>query len=300
MKDKDFYTQGKRIVLLADSGSTKTDWCVAIDGKPVYKCKTSGINPAHQGEAQIRKTLAEELLANFHAEADSLWRDEAEHGMLVNFYGAGCKGANAEFLRALLAGELAVEERNVLVDSDLMAAAKALCFNEEGIACILGTGANSCVFDGEKIVANVPPLGYILGDEGSGAVMGKLLVNAMFKGELPESLVRDFKDYVGLDLDGLIHRVYKEPLANRFLASLSVFVHDHLDCQQIEAIVVDNFNDFFRKNIDRYGRMDLPVNAVGSIAYHFRKQLEKSARRFGYEIGTVLQSPMEGLVKSVG
>lgn len=298
MKDKEFYSYGKRVVLFADSGSTKTDWCLAIEGKPVYKCKTPGINPAHQGEVQIRKTLAEELLVKLQAEAGIQWQ-EAKADIQVDFYGAGCKGANAECMRFLLADELSVEKENVLVDSDLMAAAKSLCFNKEGIACILGTGANSCVFDGERIVANVPPLGYILGDEGSGAVMGKLFVNAMFKGELPESLVSDFKDYVGLDLDGVIRRVYKEPLANRFLASLSVFVHDRLDCPQVEAIVVDNFNDFFRKNIDRYGRKDLTVNAVGSIAYHFRSQLEMSARQFGYEIGTILQSPMEGLVKSV-
>lgn len=286
------------LTLFADSGSTKTDWCLVCGGTPVFRCNTQGINPAHQQEAQIRDVVQRELLLQLRTSAGDLWQEN--HGRTkICFYGAGCRKASADALRVIMAECLSVAVDNVYVDSDMMAAAHALCHGKEGIACILGTGANSCLFDGERIVRNVSPLGYILGDEGSGAVLGKMFVNAVFKGGLPEPVCRDFLDAMHLDVDTVIRRVYREPLANRFLASLSPFIHSHVGVPEVEKLVVDNFVSFFKRNVDMYGRKDLPVNAVGSVAYYYRKQLDAAAGQCGYEIGTVMKSPMEGLVASV-
>lgn len=286
------------LTLFADSGSTKTDWCLVYGGTPVFRCNTQGINPAHQQEAQIRDVVQRELLPQLRASAGDLWQENRGRTK-IRFYGAGCRGASADALRVIITGCLSVAGDDVLVDSDMMAAAHALCHGEEGIACILGTGANSCLFDGERIVRNISPLGYILGDEGSGAVLGKIFVNAVFKGGLPELVCRDFLDETHLDVDTVIRRVYREPLANRFLASLSPFIHRHIDVPEVEKLVVDNFISFFRRNVDMYGRKDLPVSAVGSVAYYYHEQLEAAAGQCGYEIGKVMKSPIEGLVASV-
>ena len=177
-----------------------------------------------------------------------------------------------------------------------MAAAHAVCGTEEGIACILGTGANSCLYDGVKIVRNVSPLGYILGDEGSGAVLGKLFINALFKGDMPENLRTEFLELSGFTLDDIIRRVYREPMANRWLASLSPFIHSHLDSRQVNDLVVANFVDFFKKNVDHYSRKDLPVGAVGSVAYYYKEQLEEAAMRCGYRLGRIVKNPMDILM----
>lgn len=286
------------LTLFADSGSTKTDWCLVSGRQPVFSCHTQGINPAHQTEEQIRNILVRELLMQFRANVAELWH-ESRGNVDVRFYGAGCRGEAAKSLKAILVGCLSVADGKVFVDSDLMAAAHALCGGEEGIACILGTGANSCLFDGEKIVSNISPLGYILGDEGSGAVLGKLFLNAVFKGGLPKTLCEEFFESTNLDLDDIIRRVYKEPLANRFLASLSPFIYKHLDVPELEAIVVENFKAFFVKNVDRYERKDLKVNVVGSVAHYYEKQLVEAARQCGYTVGKIIKSPMEGLVANV-
>ena len=157
--------------------------------------------------------------------------------------------------------------------------------------------ANSCLYDGRRIVANVPPLGYILGDEGSGAVLGRLFVNALFKGGLSESLRDKFLTESGLTLPAIINKVYREPMANRFLASLSMFIHDNLDDEGLENLVVDNFRNFFRRNVKLYGRSELPVGAVGSIAFYYSRQLERAAVLEGFELVKIVKSPMDELVR---
>lgn len=271
------------MMLIADSGSTKTDWAWIENGTIVHRVTTAGINPVHQGEEDIEKVV-EQL---FPRKNTSLkW---------VFFYGAGCipekKGVVEKVLRKVFPDADRIE-----VESDLLGAARAVCQHQEGLACILGTGSNSCLYDGEKIVGNIPPLGYILGDEGSGAVLGKLFLNALFKGALPDGMKEDFLQSSGLSYPEIIQRVYRQPMANRFLASTSLYISEHLDVPALRELVKQNFRDFFHKNIAQYGRHDLPVGAIGSIAYHYRDLLQEVADEEGYKLSTVAKSPMEGLV----
>lgn len=276
--------------LLADSGSTKTDWCVIDGGRVVFRVTGHGINPFQQDFDDIRRIINDELASKLD---DASLIDEVE------FYGAGCRDDKIPELKRIISG-LFVKAAKIEVCSDMLCAARALFGDGEGIACILGTGANSCLYDGKGIVANVPPLGYILGDEGSGAVLGKLFINALFKGGLPERLRDEFLAESGLTLAGIINKVYREPLANRFLAGMSPFIRAHLDDKGVENLVVDNFRLFFRRNVSLYRRPDLPVSAVGSIAFYYEEQLRQAARLEGYEVVKVIKQPMDELVKAAG
>lgn len=279
--------------LLADSGSTKTDWALTHDGEVVCRCNTQGINPFQQDEDTIRGIISTELLPQLPAE-----KPITE----VFFYGAGCRdevcGMMASLIHSAIPSAATVE-----VNSDLLAAARALCGHKSGVACILGTGANSCLYDGTRITANVPPLGYILGDEGSGAVLGRNLVNALYKGRLPEPLLRTFTAETGLTLADVINKVYRQPMANRLLASFSLFVGRHIgEYEELRSLVIDNFRAFFRNNISVYGNSvsdadnRLTVNAIGSMAYYYHKEFSAAAALEGYTVGTVMRSPMSGLV----
>ncbi len=177
-----------------------------------------------------------------------------------------------------------------------MAAARALCGHEQGIACILGTGANSCLYDGEGIVQNTPALGYILGDEGSGAVLGRMFMNAIFKNPAFAAIRDAYLEEQQLTMADVIRRVYREPMANRFLASTSLFIGKHIDNPLLHALVTENFRQFFRRNIVPYGRPELPVHFVGSMASHYQPQLYEAAAAEGFTIGRILKSPMDGLV----
>lgn len=272
--------------LIADSGSTKTDWCLIDGGAVVWRRNTQGINPMVQDAGQIRAVLQDELL---------LYVKDAASVTDIFFYGAGCREDMIPMVKGLL-GSAFPYAGNIFVCSDLLAAARALCGNSEGIACILGTGANSCLYDGRRITANTPALGYILGDEGSGAVLGKLFVNALFKGRLSEDVCKAFEAETQLTMPDIINKVYRMPMPNRFLASLSLFISKHLDEPDLHRLVVDNFRSFFANNIRPYNRPDLPVNAIGSMAYHYRECLEEAARAEEMAIGVVMKSPMEGLV----
>ena len=280
--------------LIADSGSTKTDW-VLVDSKHqevVAEYHSQGINPVHQSEDTIREILASIPLRNATL-LPSGGRTPSPITQ-VFFYGAGCTEAHIPAVRRLLNETFQVTD--VEVNSDLLGAARSLCRKEAGIACILGTGANSCLYDGERIVRNTPALGYILGDEGSGAVLGRLFVNALYKGQLPATLRKSFEHDTGLDLVTIINKVYREPMANRFLASLSTFIGKHLDCEPLRQLVVQNFRKFFRHNLVAYETSHLPVGAVGSIAWYYREQLAEAAAAEGFRLGTVMQSPMKGLI----
>ena len=181
---------------------------------------------------------------------------------------------------------------------DLLAAARALCGKEKGIACILGTGSNSCYYDGEKIVDNVSPLGYILGDEGSGAVLGKLLVGDVLKNQLPKELCDKFLKEYDLDRMKIIEAVYKKPAANRFLASLSPFLNKNIEEPSIHRLVLNAFKAFFVRNIENYENYkSMPVSFVGSVAYYYRDVLAEAAKALDITIGVVIKSPMEGLLK---
>ncbi len=274
-------------ILIADSGSTKTDWiCLTGDDESTQiEVQTVGLNPFHVSDNEIRGVLTHDVLPQL---GDS--KVEA-----VYFYGSGVRPEVEGRVEGLLR-ESFPDAQTVQAHSDLLGACRALCGDEAGIACILGTGANSCVYDGKKIVHNTPALGYILGDEGSGAVLGKHLLHDLYTGVLPHNLRLTFEKEMGLELSEIINKVYREPQANRFLASLSEFIHRHLDEEGIRQMVYNTFSDFINYHVSRYGRHDLPLSFVGSIAFYYQEQLQLIVQMLGYPMGTILKSPLQGLV----
>ena len=274
------------MILIADSGSTKTDWCVAKDGFTVKRFTTQGINPYHQDERRINGIVLDELLPQ---------TGEYKIKKIV-FYGSGCRDETIPTLKNILYSAF---NNNVEVEiySDLLGAARAICGHEEGIACILGTGSNSCLYDGKKIVGNIPPLGYILGDEGSGATLGKIFINEILKNNQMSDLKKEFLQVLQMTEGDIIDRVYRQPMANRFLASLAPFIHSHIERHEVNEIVTENFRQFLLKNVKRYHRDDLQVSFIGSIAWHFKSQLLQSALEENVYVGSVGKSPMDGLLR---
>ena len=222
------------MILIGDSGSTKTDWCIAKEGKSLGRFQTSGINPFQQDRNEIDTALRSEVLPAIGQKASSI--------RAVYFYGAGCTPAKAPMRYEALDSMLPHCDR-IEVAGDMLGAARALCGDSEGIACILGTGSNSCLFDGREIKANVSPLGYLLGDEGSGAVL------------------------------------------------------QHMDIPAVYSLVQNSFDDFLVRNVLRYNRPDLPLHFIGSVAFHYREVLSSIIKKRGLTLGSVLQSPMEGLIQ---
>ena len=273
------------MILIADSGSTKTDWALQSAAGAVARFHTQGINPFHQDRAVIAEILRSELLPQLNPSEVSC----------VCFYGSGVRPELEPVMMALLQ-EAFPQAKQVEAHSDLLGAARALCGHNYGIASILGTGANSCLYDGRRIIQNTPALGYILGDEGSGGVLGKHFLHELYKGVLSEKIRSEFEREYGLTMSDVIQRVYREPMPNRFLASLAPFVHRHLSDAAVNRLVIDNFRDFFRYNIRPY-HLEMPVSFVGSIAWHFRDQLAEAAKAEGFRLGTILQSPIDGLLR---
>ena len=269
---------------IADSGSTKCEWIFG-DGTRILRLRTAGINAVQQSPDAIRAVLAE---------LPPL--DGVEE---LRFYGAGCGDSFPE-ASAVLRRELAARfgpGTAIGLGSDLLGAARALFGRGEGIACILGTGSNSCHCRGGEIVANVPPLGYVLGDEGSGAVLGRNLVNGIFKGMIP--LREEFLHTFALTYAGLIRRVYREPAANRFLASFAPFIRAHLDCAPVREMVVRSFGEFAARNLSGYPA-GLPVAFVGGVAAHFEEPLREAMAAAGREVVRIVCSPAEELWKYHG
>lgn len=276
------------MILIVDSGSTKTDWCFATSATAFKVVHTGGINPAVQAKEEIESTVADML--------SQASRESISCGSVakVSFYGAGCTEAFAPIVGSALRSHFITA--TISVHSDLLAAARALCGTAPGIACILGTGSNSCFYDGHAIVAHTPALGYILGDEGSGAVLGRMFLNAVLKGAMSEEISKDFLEETGLTQTDIINKVYRQPSPNRFLASLSKYISRHLDDAALERLVVENFETFISRNLSNYNAPDNVINAVGSVAFFYKEQLRKAALNKGYEVGHILKSPMEGLL----
>ena len=276
------------MILIADSGSTKIEWCVLDEGKVVAQVFTVGMNAMLLTEEEMAETIKRELMPHI----GGLAIDE------VYYYGAGCLFDNiCNNVRNAISRNLPSASK-IMVDTDLLAAARAVCGNKPGIACILGTGSNSCYYDGEKIVDNVSPLGYILGDEGSGAVLGKLLVGDVLKKQMPQPLIDKFLAQYSLTPQVIIENVYRKPNANRFLASLSPFLAENIEEPSVHRLVLNAFKSFFVRNVENYKNYrELPVNFVGSIAVIYRDVLEEAAKALYITIGDIIKSPMEGLVK---
>jgi N-acetylglucosamine kinase-like BadF-type ATPase len=271
--------------LIADGGSTKTDWCITRHGRQATRISAVGINPVYLSEEEIKSVI----------ESTVLPRLEETSFDSIHYYGAGCIPEKVSVMQRALGSIFSTGE--ITVESDMLGAARALSPHRPGIVCIMGTGSNSCFFDGEKIRESVPPLGYILGDEGSGAVLGKLLVGDMLKDRLGSDLKERFLRRFDLTAAGIIENVYRKPNPNRFLASLSVFIAENIDIPALRSIALASFVSFIERNIMRYDFHAHPVHFTGSIAANYRPILEEAARQTGIRIGHIVQSPMEGLIK---
>ena len=272
------------MILIADSGSTKTDWCVVENGESILRFKTRGTNPFFQTEEEIGKEIEAGLLPSLKGFEPSA----------IYFYGAGCAFPEKnDMIRRAVNRYLSVP---VEVGSDLLAAARALCGDQPGIACIMGTGSNSCYYDGREIVKNVSPLGFILGDEGSGAVLGKLLIGDVLKDQLPPALKDQFLTQYELTPALIMDKVYRQPFPNRFLAGFSPFIREHLDEPAIWELVTRSFLAFFTRNVKQYDYFEQPVHLVGSVAWYYQDVLKEIAFDLGIRLGTIARSSMEGLI----
>lgn len=272
------------MILIADSGSTKTDWCVVENGESILRFKTRGTNPFFQTEEEIGKEIEAGLLPSLKGFEPSV----------IYFYGAGCAFPEKnDMIRRAVNRFLPVP---VEVGSDLLAAARALCGDQPGIACIMGTGSNSCYYDGREIAKNVSPLGFILGDEGSGAVLGKLLIGDVLKDQLPPALKDQFLTQYELTPALIMDKVYRQPFPNRFLAGFSPFIREHLDEPVIWELVTRSFLAFFTRNVKQYDYFEQPVHLVGSVAWYYQDVLKDIAFDLGIRLGTIARSPMEGLI----
>lgn len=276
------------MTIIADSGSTKTAWWTSANKE--HAIYTQGINPFQQSMEEICAILTHELLPNI---------DLSEDITHIFFYGAGCTKEKAPIVAEALRQTIS-HKAKITVESDMLGAARGLCGRQKGMACILGTGSNSCFYDGRYAHAGNPALGYILGDEGSGAYIGKRLVGDILKRQLPADLCKLFHEETRETQASIIEKVYRMPLPNRFLASLSPFCARHRSHPAMHRFLISCFTDFFKRNIDSSPWHDelaeCKIHFVGSIAYYYQDELREAAQACGYEVGNIMQSPLEGMV----
>jgi glucosamine kinase len=273
------------MLLLADSGSTKTDWLLMDSNQDVLSFKTVGFNPYFVDTEFIRSVITTEI------ETHPTLKDVTA----VYFYGTGCssnpKCKIVEDAMALLFPNAAIE-----VHHDLLSAGRALFGSKKGIAGILGTGSNSCLFDGQKVMESLFSLGYLFGDEGSGAYLGRQYLIKHLKKKVPGEIYKAFEEHCSISPEEILTHVYKKPNPSRFLASFAVFLKSQVDHPFIAQLVEQCFDDFFQEQIqiyDDYG--DYTFSCIGSVGYNFRDQLQQAARRSGMTIGRIMASPMPGL-----
>lgn len=272
--------------LIADSGSTKTAWKLIGNSGEIKNIKTSGFNPFFRTEDEIYQELKKDLLPETGSEIDQIY-----------FYGAGVVNAEKGDIvrRALCRIYIGAKTE---AHSDVLGAARALFGNQAGIACILGTGSNVCLFDGENITDGVSPLGFILGDEGSGAVMGRKLLGDYFKEVMPKQLRDEFTIQFNLTRDEALNRVYRTEKPNQFLAQFVPFLSAHENSAYCQEFVQQNFMEFFERNVIKipdYSKYT--IGFIGSVAWYFSKILNITASYYGYEQTTIIKDPIDGLEK---
>ena len=275
------------MILIADSGATKTNWCLVRAHSDYRIVQTEGINPFHQTEEKISGTICRDLMSQ-------LSKEDVDSCTEVHFFGAGCLPVNS----GIIIGQLlsCFPQATVTADTDLLGAAHAVCGHNPGIACILGTGSNSCLYDGARIVKNVSPLGYILGDEGSGAYLGKRFIGDCLKGLLPATLKKGLFREFALTQATILQRVYMQPEANRFLGSVVPYIYDNRHVPEVAALLDDCFREFFRRNVVGYSS-DMPVSFTGSVAWFFQEEVTRAAQAAGLKVGRFVRNPIEGMVE---
>ena len=272
--------------LVADSGSTKTDWLLLDEEYGNREFHTTGLNPVRDSSSIITNVLMDELVPYIPSACEA---------SKVHFYGAGCMDPYRSELIKILKDIFPNAE--ITAESDLLGAARALCGKDPGIVCILGTGSNSGLYDGKHIINSISPLGFILGDEGSGAVLGRTLIGNLIKGDMPSGLLEDFLDFFHLTIPEIIDKVYRKPCPNLFLASLVPFIQHHREIPQIHDMLVSSFRQFITRNVCHYGHREMPVNFVGSIAHTFKRELSESIEAEGLILGEIIQHPIQNMAK---
>lgn len=274
--------------IIADSGATKTDWMI-ISGDNSEIIKTEGINPFHQTEEYINSIIKSSLVPQIR----KIIEDEDFSSFTeIYFYGAGCLPEQSLIIKSLLSRIF--KKAEIKAETDLMGAARALCGKTPGIACILGTGSNSCMYDGCKITDNISPLGYILGDEGSGAYLGKTFISDCLKRQLPEYLKDGlFKEYQ-LTMSEILNKVYKEPQANRFLSSITPYIYSVRNDPYVKQFLKKCFTEFFVRNIMNYDN-SLKVSFTGSVAWYFQNEIKETALSLDIKTGIFMKEPIWGL-----
>jgi N-acetylglucosamine kinase-like BadF-type ATPase len=274
------------MILVADSGSTKTEWKIIKNGSPQESLFSSGINPYFLSGDEIYLLLKKEL--------DNYKGQVFER---IFFYGTGCNSESKNnSVREALNRFFSADE--IYIGSDLLGAARSLCQNEPGIACIMGTGSNSCYYNGTVIVSNVSPLGYILGDEGGGAVIGRKLISAVLKKQISQQVIDLFFDTYKITPAEILECVYMKPFPNRFLGQFARFISANIHISELQEIITSSFEEFITRNILQYPESQkFPVNFTGSIAYYFRSFLEESLRKNNLNPGNFTLSPMADLIR---
>lgn len=271
--------------IIIESSTTKTEWCLVDGGKVVEKAVTVGLNPFFMTRREISHCIRLDLPKTF-------FKRRWEH---VYFYGAGC--SNDDKKKIIESSLVAQFKTPTTVESDLLGAARGLLVNEPGLACILGTGSNTCLYDGNNIVKNVSSLGFILGDEGSGAALGRLFVADCLKNLAPRDLASEFFEKFELDKNKVMDEVYNNPGANRTLSSYSFFLGEYLEHDYVRSLVRNEFDKFFWRNILQYDYKAYPLCFVGLVACTFSDILCEVADEYGVKIKKIIQRSMPGIVK---
>lgn len=272
------------MILIADSGSTKTDWRHIKEDGSIVQYKAEGLNPTYESEEKIASILKDSLLPQVESKVEEIY-----------FYGAGCSSENN---RNIIKNGLTklFPTANIEINHDLLGAARSLCGNEPGIVCILGTGSNSCLYDGIDIVDNVPSLGFILGDEGSGAWLGKKLLNEYFSRLMPVEARIKFENAFSLTREEALAKVYKSYMPSRYLASYSRFIFENINDPYYYGIVKQGFELFYRMTVMNYeGFETKTVHFTGSIAYHYANILRKVASDLNIHVKNIVETPIAGL-----
>ena len=271
--------------LIAESGSTRTEWALVEDNHLIQRAFTEGINPFYQTRREISRNVRLGLPEIF-------FRKKIEQ---VYYYGTGC--TSDEKKNVLEASLVAQFKTPIQVESDLLAAARSLFKCEAGIACILGTGSSSCFYDGEFIVKNIDAGGYILGDEGSGSVLGNIFLSDVLKGLAPKNVMTDFFEKFRISPSEVMESVYNRPFPNRFLSTISYFLADYTDDDYVYGLITSNLRSFFTRNVCQYDYKNYPIRFVGSLAYGYANILRQVAGEFGIELTIIEEPPMPGLIE---
>ncbi|MDE3126112.1 MAG: N-acetylglucosamine kinase [Bacteroidota bacterium] len=275
------------IKLIADSGATKCEWCVLQPHKKKV-FTTQGLSPYFLNSHEIMAIIQKEVLPHIKHNAPI---DE------VYFYGTGLSNTNhIKMMRGVF--KTLFKSASIELNTDILAAARALCNHNKGIACILGTGSNSCYYNGKKIVKNSPGIGYILGDEGSGAYLGKKVVQYYLYQTFDQDLMDRFNKKYALSPKEILENVYQQPLANRYLAGFALFLAENRGHYMIENIIEDGLNDFFYQHLLKYKEIwEYPINFIGSVAFGFSDILQELCQVYEIKMGKILQKPMQGLIE---